>query len=139
MGRDSQAATCHGHDAATPHGAGDTGLRSAQRFRSDDVSAQKSGGKLAGFPYGAHANLMGRGDGVATFNPRRVHEEFPDRWQAYIRANFLNLNHVQQVFGVSERTARKWWKGETGANGGHVAIAVAEHPIAAPRMLFAAE
>jgi len=33
----------------------------------------------------------------------------------------------------------KWWGGETGANGGYVAIAVNEHPVAAPRMLFAAE
>jgi hypothetical protein len=91
------------------------------------------------FPHAAHAAVLGRGDSIPVYDPHRVHREFPERWQAYIRANYRNLNHVQQVFGVSERTARKWWKGETGANGGHVAIAVNEHPVAAPRMLFAAE
>lgn len=96
------------------------GQESAQNGRSGNVSAQMSGGAVA-------------------YDPHQVHRDFPVRWQHYIRANFRNLRHVQQVFGVCERTARKWWKGETGANGGHVAIAVNEHPVAAPRMLFAAE
>ena len=109
--------------------------KSEQSVRSENVSAQMSDS----FPHAAHNTILGRGDSVPVYDPHRVHREFPDRWQAYIRANYRNLNHVQQVFGVSERTARKWWKGETGANGGHVAIAVNEHPVAAPRMLFAAE
>ncbi len=108
---------------------------SEQEFRSENVSGQKSGAS----PAVAHADILASGGSAPVFNPRRVHEEFPDRWKAYIRVNYRNLSHVQQVFGVSERTARKWWKGETGANGGHVAIAVNEHPVAAPRMLFAAE
>jgi hypothetical protein len=91
------------------------------------------------FPYAAHSAILNRGDSAPVYDLHRVHREFPNRWQAYIRANYRNLNHVQQVFGVSERTARKWWKGETGANGGYVAIAVNEHPVAAPRMLFAVE
>jgi len=73
------------------------------------------------------------------YDPHRVHRDFPARWQAYIRASFRNISHVTQVFEVSERTARKWWAGETGAVGGHVAIAVNEHPDIAPTMLFAAE
>lgn len=77
--------------------------------------------------------------GAPVYDPQKVHREFPERWRAYIRASFRNLNHIQQVFNVSERTARKWWDGETGANGGHVAIAVIEHPVEAPQMLFAAE
>jgi len=72
-------------------------------------------------------------------DPHRVHRDFPDRWCRYIRAHFTSLRHVCQVFDVSERTARKWWNGETGAVGGHVAVAVQEHPVEAPRMLFAAE
>jgi hypothetical protein len=134
-------------DADTVKGLADRGLLRGQRFeqmggqdvgqecRSENVSAQMSDS----FPHAAHNAILGRGDSVPVYDPHRVHREFPDRWQAYIRANYRNLNHVQQVFGVSERTARKWWKGETGANGGHVAIAVNEHPVAAPRMLFAAE
>lgn len=84
----------------------------------------------------AHAVPMAR---RVAFDPVRVHREFPDRWCAYIRANFRDLNHVCQVFNVSERTARKWMAGETGANGGHVAVAILEHPVEAHRMLIAAE
>lgn len=73
------------------------------------------------------------------YDPARVHREFPERWSAYIRANYRDLRHVCQVFGVCERTARKWMAGETGAVGGHVAVAILEHPLEAPRMLFAAE
>lgn len=126
-------------------GSAETGFKSAQKFGSEGKSAQKVGSenvsaqKSGGFPHGAHAVILGRGDSVPVYNPRRVHEEFPDRWQRYVRSNFRDLAHIMQVFAVSERTARKWWKGETGANGGHVAIAVNEHPVAAPRMLFAAE
>lgn len=126
-------------DADIHNGLSDSGLlggsKPAQKGRSENVSAQKSDS----FPYGAHTAILGRGHSVPAYDPHSVHRAFPDRWQAYIRANFCDLNHVQQVFAVSERTARKWWKGETGANGGHVAIAVNEHPVAAPRMLFAAE
>ncbi len=111
---------------------------------ADTVQALSDRGFLSGqmsgtFPHAAHAAILGRGDLPPVYDPHQVHREFPGRWQSYIRANYRNLSHVQRVFGVSERTSRKWWNGETGANGGHVAIAVNEHPVAAPRMLFAAE
>lgn len=77
--------------------------------------------------------------GARRCDPHRVYAEFPARWQAYIRGNFRNLSHVQKVFQVSEKTARNWWDGATGANGRHVAVAVVEHPVEAPQMLFAAE
>lgn len=94
-------------------------------------------GPLSGnFPHTAHAELLSRG---RPYDPHKVHREFPERWQAYIRASYRNIGHVCQVFQVSERTARKWWAGETGAVGGHVAIAINEHPQDAPRMLFAPE
>ncbi|QFT81187.1 hypothetical protein FIU89_11255 [Roseovarius sp. THAF27] len=76
---------------------------------------------------------------VAVFDPHQVHREFPERWSRFIRSHYSDLRHVQDRFHVSERTARKWWKGESGAGGGYVAIAVNDHPLAAPRMLFAAE
>lgn len=109
--------------------------KSGHSSGSENWSAQKSGA----FRHASHADVQGRDASVPAYDPHQVHREFPDRWQAYIRANYRNLMHVQQVFGVSERTSRKWWNGETGANGGHVAMAVNEHPVAAPRMLFAAE
>ena len=106
---------------------GKSGQMSGSGFLSEQMSARDLVAKSR------------RTDSRTDYDPHAVHRDFPDRWQAYIRANYRHLGHVQQVFGVSERTARKWWNGETGANGGHVAIAVNEHPVAAPRMLFAAE
>ncbi|MBF9042978.1 hypothetical protein HKCCE4037_06550 [Rhodobacterales bacterium HKCCE4037] len=85
------------------------------------------------------AESLAGGDPVARLDPHAIHRDFPARWRKYIRANFRDLDHIQQVFGVSQRAARKWWNGEGGANGAYVAIAVEAHPIAAPRMLFAAE
>ena len=112
-----------------------TGQESAQICRSDNVPAQK-----AGRPRGVkHAARDQRSDYAPAYDPHQVHREFPERWQHYIQSNYRSLRHVMNVFRVSERTARKWWNGDTGANGGHVAIAVNEHPVAAQRMLFAAE
>ena len=71
-----------------------------------------------------------------SYDPYEVHREFPSRWQAYIQANFRNIGHVTSVFNVSERTARNWWKGDFGAVGGHVAIAIREHGQIAYQMLF---
>lgn len=99
------------------------------------LAGQKSGP----FPHAAHAALLGSGGNVGRYDPHEVQRQFPVRWKAYIRALYVNIDHVQRVFPVSERTARKWWNGETGANGSNVAIAVLEHPVAAPRLLFAAE
>lgn len=72
-------------------------------------------------------------------DPNAVHRKFPARWKAYIRAHYSDLRQVTKAFGVSERTARKWWNGETGANGGHVAVAVMLHPVQTQQFLFAAE
>lgn len=101
-----------------------------------DPGGQPSGPLPAHFPNAQHAEILGRRQ---VYDPHQVRRDFPNRWQAYIRANFRNLAHICQVFQVCERTARKWWDGETGANGAHVAVAVNEHPREAPAMLFAAE
>lgn len=95
--------------------------------------------KSGRFPHAAHAEILRRPSAPLAYDPHAMAREFPGRWQAYVRANFRNLAHVQQVFSVSERAARKWWNGEGGANGASVAIAMREHPVAAARMLFAAE
>ena len=72
-------------------------------------------------------------------DPHEIAKAFPARWAAYIRASYRTALDVQRVFGVSERTAYRWWRGDGGANGAHVAIAVIEHPDTAPVILFAAE
>lgn len=112
-----------------------SGPKSTESAQTGFSSEQRSGG----FPHAAHAEILSRGAAVPHYDPYQVHRDFPKRWQTYIRANFSGTPHVQQVFGVSERTARKWWNGESGANGGHVAIAMRATPITATRMLFAAE
>lgn len=122
-------------EACTAAGGLARGHRSGPESGPDDASERRSGA----FPHAAHARILSLAAQTPVYDPARVHREFPDRWRAYIRANFRNLTHVMQVFGVSERCARKWWNGESGANGGYVAIAMAEHPVAASRMLFAAE
>ena len=97
----------------------------------------KSSGGLSGqFPHAAHTKILGR---ARPYNPYQIARGFPDRWQAYIRASFRSIGHVARTFDVSEKTARNWWNGKTGARGAHVAIAVNEHPDTAPTMLFAAE
>jgi hypothetical protein len=120
---------------------------------SDPAAAQA--GHASGFSSGASAvpqavdpERMRGGDPVAraavqdrrspALDPFRIHAEFPERWSAYIRAHFRNVSQVIAAFDVSERTARKWWEAETGANGGNVAVACRMHPETAPQMLFAA-
>ncbi len=102
-----------------------------------DQSGTQSPGHLCG-PLSGPLSVV-ETDAPTRFDPAKVHREFPERWRAYIHQNYRNLKVIMQTFNVSERTARKWWSGETGANGGHVAVAVNEHPVEAPRMLFAAE
>lgn len=94
-----------------------------------DQHIRNSGGQSVGYMSGASAQC----------DPYRVHREFPARWRAYIQANFRNISHVTQIFQVSEKTARNWWTGATGANGAHVAIAMNHNPEQASLMLFAAE
>ncbi|QPO08264.1 hypothetical protein [Sulfitobacter sp. B30-2] len=96
-----------------------------------------------GSPYGDTVTVEGSqtsgpsSGARAGYDAYQVHRDFPARWQAYIVANYRNIGHVTTVFGVSERTARNWWKGQFGANGGHVAVAMREHGQIAFQMLFA--
>lgn len=93
-------------------------------------------GPLSGrFPQAAHDAILQRG----AVDPHRIRRDYPERWSAYIRDNFRNLNHVCQTFDVSERTARKWWDGETGGHGPQVGIAWRTHGEAVLQKLFAAE
>lgn len=92
------------------------------------------GGLPEGFPHAAHAAALAR---APRLQPHQVHAEFPERWRAYIRAMYRDYREVTQAFGVCERTARKWWEGESGVNGGYVAVAMRTHPQEAAELLFA--
>lgn len=117
----SAAVVIHVHGSCAEHGTG---------------SPQHSGGVLpADFPHGAHAELLARGGPV---DPYRVARDFPERWSAYIRAQFRDLGDVCRTFGVCERTARKWWTAETGANARQLVIAWRRDPEGVTRDLLAA-
>ena len=72
-----------------------------------------------GSPYGDTVTVEGSqtsgpsSGARAGYDAYQVHRDFPARWQAYIVANYRNIGHVTNVFGVSERTARNWWKGSS--------------------------
>ncbi|MEM7734038.1 MAG: hypothetical protein AAF280_14820 [Pseudomonadota bacterium] len=74
--------------------------------------------------------------GHNVIDPYELAKSFPELWAAHIRANYRSPLHVQREFHVSERTAYRWWNGQGGAHGAHVAIAVANNPDTAPRDLF---
>ncbi|MDJ0631079.1 MAG: hypothetical protein QNJ44_22670 [Rhodobacter sp.] len=122
-------------DAGTVRRLAERGVLSGEMSGSEFLSGEKS---VLPEPENQH-RVMVLGDSRRVADPHEIQRQFPQRWRAYIRANYRNLGHVQRVFGVSEKAARNWWNGDTGANGAQVAIAVNEHPVAAPRMLFAAE
>jgi len=91
-------------------------------------------GLPADFPHAAHAELIGR-----AVDPYRMACDFPERWGRYIRGHYRGLREVCQVFDVSERTARTWWDGASGARGHQVAIAWNRDPEDVTQTLFAAE
>lgn len=95
---------------------------------------KKHRGLPADFPHAAHGELVGR-----TVDPYRMACDFPDRWGRYIRSHYRGLREVCQVFDVSERTARTWWEGASGARGHQVAVAWNRDPEIVMQTLFAAE
>lgn len=74
---------------------------------------------------------------VVPLEPYRILRDFPDQWQAYLRAHFASIADAALAFGVSERAARRWWDG-AGPRGAFVAIALQLHPESAPAYLLAA-
>ena len=74
----------------------------------------------------------------ARFDPDQAHRDCPSLWRAYCRANYRDYRHIMRDFPVCERTARKWWEGETAANMRHVANAYRRHPDQLHEMLLMA-
>lgn len=75
---------------------------------------------------------------MSVSDPYQLHRNFPKRWQSYLHDTYRNAAHVRDVFRVDDRTARKWWKGETGCVGGYVAVAFNLDPQGVSEMLMAA-
>ncbi|MEM9787724.1 MAG: hypothetical protein AAF801_14565 [Pseudomonadota bacterium] len=114
-------------------------IGSAEKYAPNFGSTNNFAQKFAGFPHDAHARYLAGSHHQPVFDPHTVFRQFPDRWHAYIDANFYSLRQIREVFPVSETTARNWRDGKGGVNGGHVAIARNQHPVVADRILFAAE
>ena len=61
-------------------------------------------------------------------DPHRFRALFPHLWQAFLRAHFRDAMHAAYSLGVTERAARDWFEGKTGANGAAALYAVAMVP-----------
>lgn len=72
---------------------------------------------------------------VISLDAYRINRDFPQRWQAYLRAHFACINDAALTFGVTERAARRWWNG-AGSRGPFVTIALRLHPVSAPAYLL---
>ena len=68
----------------------------------------------------------------------RFRAVFPDRWQAFIKAHFRDIRHVQFALGVSEKTARDYWAGTTSPRAEVALYACATHPGALNELMAAA-
>lgn len=88
------------------------------------VPAGESSGELSGVFSGV------------PFDIHRFRAVFPDRWAAFLRANFRSSAHVAVFFDVDDRTARNWLEGITGPRGAHVAVALIARPEAAREHLL---
>jgi hypothetical protein len=73
-----------------------------------------------------------------SFDLLRFYADFPDRWMAFLRAQFPHPVAVAFHFGVSERAAEKWWQGVGGPRGDKLAVALVTVPGAADVLLRAA-
>lgn len=97
-------------------------------------------GQVAG-PSGHAGGGQARGENpvpTGAVDPHKTHKDFPALWSAFVRGNFRDLRQVSMTFGVSERTARAWWNGETGVNGAHIATAFRVLPAETLKLLSAA-
>lgn len=115
---------------------GSRGKKRGKKHRDAQRAAhpERRRGLPVNFPHAAHDELVGR-----PVDPYRMACDFPDRWGRYIRSHYRGLREVCQVFDVSERTARTWWEGASGARGHQVAIAWNRDPEIVMQTLFAAE
>ena len=90
---------------------------------SPPASAGNGAGPLSGL-------LSGR-----PCDPLAFRRLYPDRWSAFLRAQFRSPLEVAVFFDVNEKTARQWWEGVTGPQGWASAYAVAAIPGAAADLL----
>lgn len=67
-------------------------------------------------------------------DPRRFRALYPDRWSAFLRANFHNATHVAAFFDIDDRCARNWLEGVTGPQGWAVEFAIRSIPGAAQHL-----
>ena len=68
-------------------------------------------------------------------DPMAFRRLYPDRWSAFLHAQFRSPLEVAVFFSVNEKTARQWWEGVTGPQGWASAYAVAAIPGAAAELL----
>lgn len=73
-------------------------------------------------------------------DPYQVSLAFPQLWSQFLWETTLgNVALIMQLYGCSDRCARKWLTAEGGANGAKTVIAARRHPAAYARIMIAAE
>lgn len=63
-------------------------------------------------------------------DPRQFRAQYPQRWQAFLRAHFMSTVHVAAFFDTDEKTARLWWEGVNAPQGWAVDFAIQSIPSA---------
>jgi len=121
----------HGTDAPRPEAGEKSSRNSVSGFKSGELSSD--------FPHDSHTRLVRGGDPVRRLDPHAIARDFPRRWQAFVMLNYPNEREVMRTFQVDYRTARNWLSGKGGVNGRYTGIAMADKPVAAFQMLYAAE
>jgi hypothetical protein len=85
---------------------------------------------LPGRPAAARLRVV-RPPAPRPFDPWRFRAQFPDLWSAFLRARYRRPEEVAVAFAVSEKAARLWWDGASGAQGDKVVVALRLHGPAA--------
>lgn len=89
--------------------------------------------RKAATPARQHLSEAGR-----PFDLDHFRHVYPDRWRAFLHAQFRSIDEVAVFFGVTDEAARKWWHGIGGPRGAQVSIAFTAFPSAAAEFLRAA-
>lgn len=59
-------------------------------------------------------------------DPLSYYAQFPERWQAFLKAHFRSPLQVAVFFEVCPKAAEKWWEGIGGPRGDKLAYALEE-------------
>lgn len=110
-------------------------------FRRSLTAFQSSRGERGASGIGSSPRLLS-GSKPDPLGPRAVDvwavaKQFPARWAIFMHEVYGgDVARIMLDFGVCERTARKWVRGEGGVNSRHSTVAQLEHPEAYAQLVL---